>query len=155
VSAAQGSGDAERAAQAGATPTPEEIVRARHAEIFGGFADGLSLESIGETIGVPAFTIRHIVLRDKHLRERWNTAREHRAETFIEAAADQAYKAGRAGEAKAAGDLYIKLAEKTAPKVYGSKSAVELTGADGAQLSTMSDAQLEAIVAAASRGRGD
>lgn len=111
-------------------------------EILAAYAGGWSLEyavamsTLSLDPGANALTVRNIINANKEMRSRWVSVRDARADSFFEKAAMQAEKLERDDPGKA-GDLYLKLAAKQAPKVYGEKATVELTGADGGPLESV------------------
>jgi hypothetical protein len=74
--------------------------------------------------------VRQVINSHRELRKRWAAVNEARAAHHFEKAAEMAEKLERE-DPKAAGDLHLKLAAKTAPAMYGDKATLALTGADG------------------------
>jgi hypothetical protein len=118
--------------------TLSSIVRRCWQEIFTRHAGGESLEAIAKTLDKPisGVQIRGVIDNDTELSTRWRAVRAIRAHVFIETAAELTKKLAEAGLYNEAADKLIKLAEKTAPDVYGPKQTVELTGRDGAPIQT-------------------
>lgn len=115
-----------------------DIVRRNWQEIFARHAGGESLETIAKTLDAPitGFQIRCAIASDIELDTRWRAVRAFRAQVFIEQAAEYVKDLAKAGLYNEAVDKLIKLAEKTAPDVFGPKQTVELTGRDGGPVQT-------------------
>lgn len=116
-----------------ARQTNVDHARRQHGTIMAGYAKGLSMESIGLTLDPPmtGYELALAIRADAELRERLETAREHRAHHFIELAGEQGLALASTGFAKDAADVLMKVAEKIAPKHYGAKAIVEHTGHGG------------------------
>jgi len=116
---------------------PEKTLKERVLEHFdelrSAFAGGWSLEyAVAMHMG-PAeshLAVREVIYGDKHMYASWRSIKDARADHFFERAAMQAEKLEREDPGKA-GDMYLKLAAKQSPKLYGDKAQIELTGADG------------------------
>jgi hypothetical protein len=110
-------------------------VRMNIAHILAQHACGKSLDEIGQKLKQPqsGVQIRAAIHGDEELVKRWNVAMEHRAHWMIEQVAVLAEIESRnpMGGRKTAIDAYFKLAEKLAPKIYGQKATIALTGEHG------------------------
>jgi len=110
------------------------IVRANWIDIFVLHGSGKSLDEIGAKLEPRPLTgvqIRTAIKRDEELNIRWQAVREQRASTFIEKAAEAAQKLADGGLYNEAATQWVRIAEKTAPDLFGPKQTVELTGRGG------------------------
>lgn len=114
-------------------------VRLAFDELRSAFAGGWSLEyavAMHMPEGTNPLKVRAAIAQDKLMRVEWAAIRDARAEHFFERAAMQAEKLEREDPGKA-GDLYLKLAAKQAPKLYGDKAQLEVSGPDGGPLESV------------------
>lgn len=114
-------------------------VRAQFAFILACFAMGHTMGDIGAELTPPlvATQLRIAIANDTEMSKRWAECRDHRAHHFVELAAGQLQVTGLLGmSAKEKAEVAMKLAEKTAPLLYGAKSTLALTGGDGGPVAT-------------------
>ena len=114
-------------------------VRAVFDELRSAYAGGWSLDyAVAMAMGPAAcpLKVRGAINGDKVMRAAWLALRDARADTFFEKAAMQAEKLEREDPGKA-GDLYMKLAAKTAPKLYGDRAQLEISGPDGGPIESV------------------
>jgi hypothetical protein len=147
------------------------IVAGHIDDILERYAGGESLESIGASLPVAmsAWKLRDIMVTSPELSERYHQVRLHKAHNLMDSALDVAKNARDLGDAQGlrlAVDTYIKVASKIAPREYGDKAKVELTGEGGGpvKLLALTDDELMRVAAnglavnpktADSEGEGD
>jgi hypothetical protein len=130
------------------------VVSGRIDDILERYAGGESLESIGASlpVGMSAWKLRDIMLTTPELSERYHQVRQHKAHNLMDSALDVAKNARDLGDAQGlrlAVDTYIKVASKIAPREYGDKAKVELTGEGGGpvKLLALTDDELMRVAA--------
>lgn len=115
---------------------PESVidqVRRQYVRIFAMYVLGHTLHQAGEQC-VPPLSGQHVLMavqHDSELRTRYHTAREMRATAFVDMSGHSGVRLIETGFHKEGGELLLKVAAKIAPALYGDKSTVALTGADG------------------------
>jgi hypothetical protein len=114
-----------------------DTVRGYFDEICARYALGQSMASIAAHVKVSPLQIRCAIRSDRDMAARWDAIQEYRATGFVERAAEMAEECATAGDFKASADVYVKLAEKVAPRQYGAKASMEITGKDGGAIQSI------------------
>jgi hypothetical protein len=125
-------------------------------EILERYAAGESMGSIAASMQdrfpMSAWKLRDIIVTNPEHFASYSQARLHRAHSLIDEALDvvnDARKIGDTAGLKVAFDGYIKVASKLAPREYGEKAKVELTGEGGGpvKLLALTDDELMRVAA--------
>ena len=108
-------------------------VRRQYLHILGMYALGYTMHEAGQACApvLSGDSIRVVLAADHELRERYELAKEMRAHHFVDISGRSGVTLTETGFHKEGGELLLKVAAKIAPKLYGDKSTVALTGADG------------------------
>lgn len=108
-------------------------VRAACNEIVARYVCGESFETIAQGMSPPlsGMQVRFCLENDAEMAPRLHAGLDYRAHHFMDRAASMAGALEDAGMAKEAMDGYLKLAAKQAPRLYGDKATIALTGANG------------------------
>lgn len=125
-------------------PPPEpgdtvgSYVRRHIGFVIAAYTMGNSLTAIGESFQPPmtAIQLRVAIHNDVEMHKMWKAAQDERAHYLVEEATVSALSCGVAKERT---DALLKVAEKSAPHLYGAKSRVELTGAEGGPVESKVD----------------
>ena len=98
------------------------------------YARGETLSEIGAELPekrLSALQIQRAIEYDKEMSASWRAIADFRARWYMDRAAELAGLAAKAGDLKEAAALFMKLAEKFSPKIFGQKATVEVTGLNG------------------------
>jgi hypothetical protein len=103
--------------------------------VVAAYAMGNTLGSIGESFDPPitGIQLRIAISNDIDMHKAFMAARDHRAHYLVEEATEAALGIGIK---KDKAETLLKVAEKTAPHLYGAKSTVALTGAEGGPIAS-------------------
>ncbi len=124
-------------------PAPEktrsEVVRENIDAILALWSQGMSVRAAVKKLELPIESndVHSVVWTSEELIGKWRAVSEYRAQALIEAAADNAQLCAASGDFKAAGELQLKLAAKTAPRLYGDKATVEHVGPHGGPIQSV------------------
>lgn len=106
-----------------------DYVRRHMPFVVAAYTMGHSLAEIGESFDpqLTGMQLRTAIAGDAAMHRQWVDAKEQRAHFLVEEATRAAMLVGIAKERA---ETLLKVAEKTAPHLYGPKSKVELSGPD-------------------------
>jgi hypothetical protein len=122
-------------------PRPEpgdttiSYVRRHMPFVLAAFVSGHSLATIGESFDPPlsGLQLRIAITGDVEIYKQFQAAKDQRAHFLVEEATEAALKCGIPKERA---ETILKVVERTAPHLYGAKSTVALTGAEGGPIAS-------------------
>jgi hypothetical protein len=123
-----------------APPAPPEEsiadgVRRQWAIIVASWVEGHSLADVGASLDpmLTSHQISAVIYQDDALLKAWNAAKEERAHQLVDSAGSWAMVLG----GKDGVEAKLKVAAVIAPKLYGTKATLEVTGKDGGPVATV------------------